>query len=213
MPAQKFINPFKSKYFMIKAIIFDVGKCYLQGSFIDFVNRSYKVLGINKTFTSDQEIVFDSNLNRGIVSVEECFTKYFQVPISNEKMEEIKKIWTSTWVATDEMLHIVKKLKKEGYILAILSNSDLLNSQNYTKKGWYSYFDFLILSHEIGIIKPERKIYELTLKKLNLPAKECIFIDDQKKLLIPAKEMGMKTIHFTSAENLKKELIDNNIKI
>ena len=188
----------------LEAIIFDVGGTYLEGSFVDFVNKSYGVLGISNIFSTDKEVCFDSDFNKGVITGEECFRKFFGVSISEEQMEKIKSIWTSTWIATDEMLELVKNLKKH-YRLAILSNSDLLNAKKFLNNGWYSYFDCLVLSHEIGVLKPDKKIYKITLDKLNLEAQECLFIDDQQDALKPAREMGMKTILFKSAEQLKKE--------
>lgn len=196
---------------MIKAIIFDVGGTYMTGSMIDFVNHSYKILGINKTFTATEEIIFDEKFNKGLIDYKTCFANYFKVPITNQQMEKIKKIWTTTWVPSREMIELVKSLQN-NYTLAILSNSDPLNSKKYAKKGWYDYFDYLILSHEVGILKPNQKIYQITLKKLNLPANQCLFIDDQKKVLIPAKKIGMRTILFKSLPQLKKELNSMNIK-
>jgi epoxide hydrolase-like predicted phosphatase len=196
---------------VIKAIIFDVGGTYMDGSFIDFVNKSYAILDIKKTFTAKEEIVFDENLNRGTVTHDECFKNFFAVPISRDEMKKIKKIWTTTWKPSKKMLDLIKKLKK-NYILAILSNSDSFNSKKYQTKGWYKFFDHLILSHEVGVIKPEKKIYKLLLKKLNLVANECLFIDDQAKVLKPANELGMQTIHFESLEKLTKELKAKNIK-
>ena len=195
---------------MIKAIIFDVGGTYMAGSFIDFVNRSYRVLGIDKTFTTKDEIIFDENLNRGLVSHDESFRKFFGVPISGQQMEEIKNIWMTTWSPTEEMVELVKRLG-EKYVLAVLSNSDSLNSEKYAKKGWYSYFDYLILSHETGLLKPDIEIYQMTLDRLKLPAGECLFIDDQEKVLVPARKLGMDTIHFKSVAQLKEELRSRQI--
>nr|MBA4405273.1 hypothetical protein [Nanoarchaeum sp.] len=197
---------------MVKAVIFDVGGVYLQGSFIDFVNKSYRVLGIEDTFHADKEVVFDSDYNRGKIIAEECFRKYFGVPISDNQMERIFDLWTTTWKATDEMLDLVGRLK-ENYKLAILSNSDFVNSKKYTERGWYSHFDVLVLSHEEGILKPERRIYDITLGRLGLPASECVFIDDQEDALIPAREMGMQTILYKSTEQLKRELADLGVKL
>lgn len=197
---------------MIKAVIFDVGGVYLQGSFIDFVNKSYKVLGIENTFHADKEVVFDSDYNRGKITAEECFRKYFGVPISDKQMERIFELWTTTWKATDEMLDLVRRLKG-NYKLAILSNSDLVNSRKYRERGWYSNFEVLVLSHEEGILKPEQKIYDITLERLDLPASECVFIDDQEDALIPAREMGMQTLLYKSMEQLKRELADLSVKL
>lgn len=134
---------------MIKTIIFDVGGVYLKGSFIDFVNKSRKILGVDEKFYADKEVTFDKKFNEGKVSAKKCFQKYFSVPISDSQMKQIIKIWTSTWKPTNSMTNLVTKLS-QNYQLAILSNSDPLNSPNYYKKGWYQYFDPIVLSHEVG---------------------------------------------------------------
>jgi len=196
---------------MIKAIIFDVGGTYAAGSITTFVNKSYKILNIDKTFSTNEQVIFDANLNKGLISHENCFKKYFNVPISDEQMAEIKKAWTTNWIPTEEMLELVKNLAK-SYRLAILSNSDSLNSEKFEKQGCYKYFDPIILSHELAILKPDIKIYDITLEKLNLNANECLFIDDQEKVLVPARELGMDTILFKSLPQLKEELGLRGIK-
>ena len=196
---------------MVQAIIFDVGGVYLQGSFVDFVNKSYKVLGINGQFHASDEVVFDTNLNRGTVTHEDCFRRYFGVPISDEQMEAIKGLWTTTWVLTEETSDLVGRLK-ERYTLAILSNSDALNSEKYQQRGWYSPFEHLVLSHEVGVLKPDRRIYEIALQRLKFYPEKCLFIDDQKKCLEPAKVMGMKTILYQTHPQLKEELTRMGIK-
>lgn len=190
---------------MIKAIIFDVGGTYMKGSFIDFVNKSYKILGIPGKFNTKKEVYFDKELNRGRIPVEKCFKDFFKTPISEEQMKDIKKIWTTTWTPTPEMEELIEKLG-EDYKLAILSNSDKANSDKFRERGWYSCFNPVILSHEEGVIKPEKEIYEITLERLGLQPEECVFIDDQESVLEPARKMGMKTIHFENIQQLKKEL-------
>ena len=190
---------------MIKVIIFDVGNTYLDGSFVDFVNKSRRILGMDENFYTDKEIFFDKRLNKGEITIEECLKNYFKVPISDQQMKKIIVVWTSNWKLSNEMKELVIRLKK-NYRLAILSNSDLLNSSIYTKKGWYKYFDTLILSHELGILKPEKEIYEVTIEKLGVKPNECLFIDDQEDCLKPAREMGMATILYKSVSQLKDDL-------
>ncbi|MBD3208374.1 MAG: HAD-IA family hydrolase [Candidatus Nealsonbacteria bacterium] len=196
---------------MIKAILFDVGGVYLEGSFNNFLHKANGVLGVDKNSNSKKEVTFDPGLNRGEIAVEECFKKYFGVEINSGQMRKIIDLWTSTWQLSDEMEKLVIKLKRD-YKLAVLSNSDLLNSQNYTKKGWYRHFDVLILSHEIGFLKPEREIYEIAIRELEVDAGECLFIDDQEDCLKPAREMGMETILFRSISQLKEDLRNQNIE-
>lgn len=195
---------------MIKVIIFDVGGTYLKGSFVDFVNNSRKILGIDGKFHTDKEVIFDKDFNKGKISAEICFQKYFKVPISDSQMKKIIKIWTTTWKLYPDMKKIVEKLNK-NYRLAVLSNSDPLNSPSFAKKGWYKYFDTLILSHELGILKPNKKIYQITIDKLKVQPNESVFIDDQIDCLKPAKKMGINTILFKSPTQLQEDLKKLNI--
>jgi len=189
----------------IQAIIFDAGGVYLQGNFSDFVNKGYKVLGLNKTFSTKEEIVFDHDFNLGKVGAEDCFRRYFGVPITDMQMQEILKLWKSAWNLQPEMRDLVIRLK-DNYVLAILSNSDAVNSYEYKRKGWFNSFNVLILSEEVGILKPDKKIFELTLERLGIPGESCVFIDDQEKNLIPARELGMKTVLYKNLEQLTSEL-------
>lgn len=196
---------------MIKVILFDAGGVYLDGSFINFVNKAYKVLGIDEDFYSDKEVIFDMEFNKGEITAEECFKKYFKVQINDKQMKKLIGLWTNEWKLLDEMKELIIKLRK-NYRLAILSNSDFLNFQNFIKRGWCKYFDVLILSHELGIVKPQKEIYEIAVEKLNVKPEECLFTDDQEDCLKPARKMGMATILFKSAPQLKEELQKKDIK-
>ena len=190
----------------IKGILFDAGGVYLKGEFTDFVNKAYKVLKIKGRFKASQDVFFDPELNKGNVTIETCFRRFFNVPISKSQMKRLISIWNETWKTDRFMVNLVKSLKKK-YLVAIFSNSDKNNYENvYKKRGWYKYFDSLILSHELGVMKPDRKIYKIALKRLGLKPEECLFIDDQKECLLTARNIGMKTLLFESNYKLKRDL-------
>ena len=194
-----------------KAIIFDAGGVYLEGNFVDFVNKANKLLGISNTFNVDNPVVCNTSFNKGKITIEKFFEELFRTSISEKKMEEIKNIWITNWRATNKMIKLAESLKR-NYKLAILSNSDVLGVKNCFKNGWFSHFDCLVLSHEVGILKPDKRIYKIALDKLNLKAQDCLFIDDLEDALKPAREMGMETILFKSIEQLKKEFDEMDIK-
>ena len=60
-------------------------------------------------------------------------------------------------------------------------------------------------------MKPEPETYELILDRLNAKSKDCLFIDDQEKNLTAAREIGIQTIKFVNAEQLKEDLNDIDI--
>lgn len=69
-----------------------------------------------------------------------------------------------------------------------------------------SQFDSVITSYEVWIVKPNLWIYKYTLKKMNIEARECIFIDDKEKNIEAAKDIWMNGIVFKDIYQLKKEL-------
>jgi putative hydrolase of the HAD superfamily len=67
-------------------------------------------------------------------------------------------------------------------------------------------FDVVTFSCEIGIIKPERGIYEHTIGRLGLRADQCLFVDDTEGNVAAAREVGMAGLHFSRAEDLSSAL-------
>jgi len=107
----------------------------------------------------------------------------------------------------EETVVILNQLKKAGYRLYGLSNWSAekfnLIRHRYPFFGW---FDGIVLSGEVGIAKPDPRVYELMLQKVGKPASECIFIDDSKHNIEVAVRLGFQTIHFLSPGQLKEEL-------
>lgn len=76
------------------------------------------------------------------------------------------------------------------------SNWDPLSFEKFYKKNLdaFAYFDHILISGHIGLIKPDKKAYEYLLKKFDLDPKNCILIDDQKINGLGAKKCGIKSI-------------------
>lgn len=102
----------------------------------------------------------------------------------------------------DGTLEIAQSLK-ERYRLAILSNDAPETARARRDKfGFDELFEEIVISGEVGVKKPDPRIYELTIKRLGVKPGECLFIDDKEKNLEPAREIGMRTILFKDAEQL-----------
>ena len=70
----------------------------------------------------------------------------------------------------------------------------------------------IVSSGYSGFVKPDKRAYDLVLKELSEDPANCLFIDDLERNLPPAKKLGMKTILFSTQENLEKELRALGIK-
>jgi HAD superfamily hydrolase (TIGR01509 family) len=63
-------------------------------------------------------------------------------------------------------------------------------------------FDVVVASCEAGVMKPERRIYEICLERLGTPAAATLFVDDREDNLRGAREVGIRTLHFTGDESV-----------
>jgi HAD superfamily hydrolase (TIGR01509 family) len=68
-------------------------------------------------------------------------------------------------------------------------------------------FDLLVFSCIERVMKPQRRIYEITLERLGSKAKETVFIDDVQEYIQAAKLIGLNTILFESVDQVKDELV------
>ena len=127
--------------------------------------------------------------------------------------EEVKSEFKSYIKIDDKVVSLIKHLKPT-YKLGLCTNSPsqlirtILKSHDLT-----DLFDGIVVSSEIGITKPDQKIYELILKKLAVKAPDSVFIDDNSLHLGTAQALGMKTILFSDFEKTKSELSNLGIKI
>jgi len=106
-----------------------------------------------------------------------------------------------------ETVEILRTLKAEGYDLYALSNWALekfrLMQERYEFFGW---FKEIVLSGEVRLVKPDPRIFTLTLERIGRPAQECLLIDDSAENIAAARALGFQTIHFHSPEQLGLEL-------
>jgi putative hydrolase of the HAD superfamily len=104
------------------------------------------------------------------------------------------------------MYDLVLELKGKGIPVALLSNIDDRLARIIREFNLYAPFDPCLLSCEIGLEKPDPKIYEFLLKEMELSATSIIFIDDRAENIEAAQKLGFDAILFTSQNQLQKEL-------
>jgi 2-haloacid dehalogenase len=107
----------------------------------------------------------------------------------------------------DGTVSILKRLKQAGYPLYGLSNWSAETFPHARKKyNFFDVFDDIVLSGEVGIVKPEPEIYQIMLNKIGRPANECLLIDDSLPNIHQAQKMGFVVTHFQSPEQLEASL-------
>lgn len=105
------------------------------------------------------------------------------------------------------VVDLLARLKQAGHPLFALSNWSAetfpLMRARYDFLAW---FDRLVISGEIGLIKPEEAAFRLFLELIGRRADECLFIDDSEANIAAASRLGFQTIRFLSPEQLTGKL-------
>ncbi|MBZ1345440.1 MAG: HAD family phosphatase [Candidatus Nealsonbacteria bacterium] len=190
---------------MIKAILFDVGEVLLSNPFEEVFQKIADKLKIEAGALNEFRLEYHQRLTTGRISVECFLTKLREKFNLDIKEEEIKKIWEESYLEVrtlnQELLEIVKKLKKK-YRVGLISNIYDFCAKINAERGFGVAFEPAIMSYEVGLAKPEKEIFELALKRLNLEADECVFIDNKEKNLESPRKMGFKVFHFQNNAQL-----------
>lgn len=83
------------------------------------------------------------------------------------------------------------KMKENGYHLYVLSNASNSFYEYFPRFAALEYFDGIVVSSDIHMIKPDKAIYEYLLDRCGLIPGECFFIDDRRENVAAAKELGI----------------------
>lgn len=187
----------------IKAIIF-------ASNVISNSSKSYKLFA--KEFNLDEKEVNTLNeryflpAKRGRYSRTKLINLLSkELKVNRRKIEENSVECGKLFEVNSKILKVVNKLK-EKYRLVIVSNTNELFASLKKEKELYDVFDLAILSYKIKSLRPKLKAYEEVLRKFNITGKECIYIDSKPNMLLPANNLGMKTILFKNEKQLSNKL-------
>jgi putative hydrolase of the HAD superfamily len=181
---------------VIKGVIFDYGGTLTRdGSFKPVYKRLAEKLGKDVEYVRTLMKHGVGKFLRGQISEDE-FWKILEAEHGSPIGAEDRNVWVS-WAELEPdplMVDLVARLRSDGYKLAVLSNATQPSAEIIRNHGGYEGFDEVVLSCEIGYAKPEIEMYKKVLDMLGLEAQECLFVDDQQRILDPAIELGMQTV-------------------
>jgi len=121
-------------------------------------------------------------------------------------IDEIVRGIESETVIDSALVAYTQELKTKGYRIACLSNGSrewTLQVINDQELG--GLYEEVILSGDLGIVKPDPRIYIQTLDKLGLTASQAVFVDDRKANTDAAEACGIRSLVFSDTPTFKKE--------
>ena len=120
--------------------------------------------------------------------------------------EEFYPMYGDIFAEVPATCDLLRRLRRR-FPLYLLSNTNAIHF-DYMKKTApvLSVFDEFILSHEVGVLKPDPRIYEEALRRSGLPAGACLFVDDRRVNVEGAIRVGIRALRFESPGKFAAEL-------
>jgi putative hydrolase of the HAD superfamily len=100
----------------------------------------------------------------------------------------------------------ITELRQAGMRTSILSNLPKpLGERLRATPGFLDHFDQVTFSYELGVIKPEREIYDYALRGLDVAPAEALFLDDREENIAGARAVGLHAELFTTWEEFQQQ--------
>ena len=207
---------------MIKTVVFDFG-----GILFD-LDREGAVRAFERIGLSDANVRLDKYHQRGIFQLLEegrLTPEEFETqlePLCGRALthDEVQQAWMGYVGAPVDRrkLDYIDDLRRRGYSVMLLSNTnpyiqEWADSASFTTWGRSlpSYMDRLFLSFQMGVMKPEPRIFLMMLDEAQLMPEETLFIDDGQSNVDAACRIGIQAIN--PGENVDwRELVERAIK-
>jgi len=107
----------------------------------------------------------------------------------------------------DEVLAVAIREYKKHYKTGLITNySKIMREMIETEWQVKDLFDEIIISSEVGLVKPDPRIYQLMLERLGCQPGEAVFIDDRIRNIVGARNAGLKAVLFENRVQALKEL-------
>jgi glucose-1-phosphatase len=92
---------------------------------------------------------------------------------------------------------------KERYQVACLSNNNVLHWNNPVLRLLTSHFDPAIASFQVGLMKPDRVIFDVAIRRIGKPAQKIVYFDDNPECVEAAREAGLRAYQAKGVDDIR----------
>ncbi|HCM62238.1 MAG TPA: glucose-1-phosphatase [Morganella sp. (in: Bacteria)] len=130
--------------------------------------------------------------------------------------DEFAEGWQAIFMSVrPDVIDIMNKLREQGHRVVVLSNTNRLH-QDY----WPQHYpeiaasaDFLYLSQDLGLRKPDPDIYQYVLESEEFEAQDAVFFDDIHENVDAAIELGIKGVYVNDRDTVSRYFADHDFSV
>lgn len=200
----------------IKVLLFDLGRVLVD---FDHLRAAQRISAFcSKTPRQIYDLFFESGatiaFEAGKITPEDFYLQVKQLLDLKLSYESFEPIWNDIFFLSAKnrsVFGLVNSLRAY-YKTAMLSNINILHYE-YLKKNFpvFGAFDKVFLSFQLGLIKPDKEIYNSVIRDLGVSPEEIFYTDDRPELIQSAKSLGIRGCVFTDFGRLISDLRESGI--
>ena len=200
----------------IKILLFDLGRVLVD---FDHLRSAQRIAAFcSKTPRQIYDLFFESGatiaFEAGKITPEDFYLQVKQMLDLKLSYDSFEPIWNDIFFLSAKnrsVFGLVNNLRV-NYKIALLSNINILHYE-YLKKNFpvFGAFDRIFLSFQMGLVKPDKKIYNRVIRDLGVSPQEIFYTDDRPELMESAKSLGIRGCVFTNFGQLISDLEDSGI--
>jgi epoxide hydrolase-like predicted phosphatase len=192
----------------VRAVVFDFGGVIVRTEYQ--APREHLAERLNMTYEDLSKIVFESETSR-LASIGKMTTEAHWAAVARRlsrpasEAGRLREEFFAGDVLDRDLMDYIRSLGprcKTGLLSNAWPDTRDYLRQNHLEDA----FDAVVISAEVGIMKPERGIFELALRQLEVDAHETAFIDDTRINVEAAQQLGLHGILFGSRMQVQGEL-------
>lgn len=202
----------------INALIFDIGNVIIDIDYDIMVSEFKKIakFDFREIIQYTHQDRFFDQFEKGQISAGDFRSTLRQYLKDETTDEQIDKAWNSILVAYPvSKFELLRRLrnKYKVYALSNINEIHLDGIDRYVKPAFgvsemRRFFDHAYYSHEMGLRKPEKEIYQEVIKHAGLDPARTLFIDDKAENTDAAAAHGLQVYHLTDRDSLTTLLSD-----
>lgn len=198
----------------IKAVIWDIGGVLLRTE--DRRPRAALATELGLSYEDLVELVFGGErghrAQRGEISPTENWSYVRQaLELSPDQHTDLSQRFFGGDVLDQTLVNFIRSLRPR-YLTAIISNAWRNLPEMLAQWGLAGDFDVVVGSGDVGIMKPDARIYQIALERLGVQPQEAIFIDDFIENVEGARQLGLLAVHFRNRQQALDELAQHGVK-
>lgn len=181
----------------IKAVIFDCFGVICVGA------RSYAVSKCPESLRPQMEELFDQ-ADYGFLSAGEFIVQAAE--LIGIAPEELQSMLDHQYARDEDMLTLLPQLRRNKKVALLTNANNAIIRRLFSAEELDTLFDEVIISSEVGMVKPSRELFELAATRLDCLPEECVMIDDVDTNIYGAIQTGMQGIVFGNRTQCIREL-------